>query len=139
MNDLIGSVNSLNEQMKLNTLSNIGMSSQLSQITEGLNGTANSSSFDTGSYETFLSNLGNSFTNIQGTFDDTKNILDNGFSFDASKYDNYTDCTMSTIAFGQTISIDYCTPFIPFRAFITFIVTMSLIYHSIRIFFWGLK
>lgn len=139
MNDLKGSVNSLNEQMKLNTLSNIGISSQLSQITEGLNGTANSSSFDTGSYETFLSNLGNSFTNIQGTFDDTKNILDNGFSFDASKYDNYTDCTMSTIAFGQTISIDYCTPFIPFRAFITFIVTMSLIYHSIRIFFWGLK
>lgn len=139
MNDLKGSVNSLNEQMKLNTLSNIGVQTQLSQITDGLNGTANSSSFDTGSYETFLSNLGNSFTNIQGTFDDTKNILDNGFSFDATKYDNYTDCTMSTIAFGQTISIDYCTAFIPFRAFITFIVTMSLIYHSIKIFFWGLK
>ena len=139
MNDLKGSVNSLNEQMKLNTLSNIGMSSQLSQITEGLNGTANSSSFDTGSYETFLSNLGNSFTNIQGTFDDTKNILDNGFSFDATKYDNYTDCTMSTTAFGKTITIDYCTAFIPFRAFITFLTTMVLIYHSIRIFFWGLK
>lgn len=141
MNDLKGSVDSLNEQMKLNTLSNIGMSSQLGQLVDGLNGdgTSNQPSFDTGSYETFLSNLGNSFSNIQGTFDDTKNILDNGFSFDATKYDNYTDCTMSTTAFGKTITIDYCTAFIPFRAFITFLVTMVLIYHSIRIFFWGLK
>lgn len=141
MNDLRGSVDELNEQLKLNNLSNIGLSSQLGQLVDGINGdgTSTTPSFDTGTYETFLSNLGSSFSNIQGTFDDTKNILDNGFSFDSSKYDNYTDCTMSTTAFGKTVTIDYCSAFTPFRAFITFLVTMSLIYQSIRIFLWGLK
>lgn len=139
MNDLKNSLD-LNTNALLNQNSqNNEISNSLDDLTSALSQSASNSSFDTSSYQDFLNNMGNSFNSIQNTFNDTKNIIDNGFTFDTSKYSSYTDCTMSTTAFGQTISIDFCSAFTPFRTFITFLVTMLLIFHSIKIFMWGLK
>lgn len=139
MNNLKSSVDDLNESLKYQNIQNNVLSSQISNLNDSLNQTATNSAFEISSYETFLNNIGSSFSNIQSTFEETKNILDGGFTFDTSKYSSYTDCTMSTIAFGQNISIDYCSAFVPFKTFITFLITMVLIYHSIKIFIWGLK
>lgn len=125
----------------LNNLNGLGnnLSNSINDLNDTLNAEANGSSFDTSSYESFLQNIGNSFTGIKNTFDSTKDLFENGFSFDTDKFDNYVDCTMSTVAFGQLIQIDFCQAFLPFRNFVTFLITFLLIFQSIKIFFWGLK
>jgi hypothetical protein len=104
-----------------------------------MTGTASESSFDTSDYENFLTNIGSSIDTLKNSFNDTKSTFENGFTFNSSKYEGYNECVLSKNVFGKDIEINICEPFIPFRNFIIFIITMTMIYKSIIIFMWGIK
>jgi hypothetical protein len=111
----------------------------IQNIDDTLTQEATQSSFDTSSFEEFGNNISQSFTELGETFENLKEMFENGFEVDFSKYKNYNDCTLSGNFFGQTITFDVCEPFLPFREFISFIITFLLIYRSVLIFLWGIR
>lgn len=110
----------------------------LNQIKDTLQTDTNESSFNTSVYEDFLSNLSDSFSNFQNDFNTAKELINGGFTFNTGSYSNLDGCIYSSQVFNKEIKLDICTPFIPFKNFISLIVFLSIVYQSIRIFIFTL-
>lgn len=110
----------------------------LNDIKDNLEKEATESSFDTTAYESYLTDLSNSFSNFRDSFDSTKQVIEGGFTFNFSVVSNQDGCVYSTQVFNKQINLDICTPFVPFKNFISLFVLLALTYKSIRIFIFAL-
>ena len=102
-----------------------------------LNGDNFTGDLSTDNFTDFLSNLTTDLSNIDNTFNDLQTTFENGFT--TNSISSGSDPIFSTVAFNKTIELDLCSSFSAFKPFLSFLLTVTFLILSARVFWAGFK